>query len=239
MKAMSDKDLDQLFKQRFDAFETEPAATVWNGIAHQLDGKKAKKKGYPVFWMAAASIVIVISAGLWFYRPVEVIKLQGKADTEMAVNKPEEALLKPRDNVSSAVIEKVNVLLPAKQELAQAKPIEIKKNQAPAHQENADKRDEQLIAKNNAIVSVKQDTKILSQHNVQPALVAKADDSDFRTPDQDTPPKRIRSIGGLLNFVIAQVDKREDKIIEFKDGDEGSEVSGINLGLVQFKSKNK
>jgi hypothetical protein len=49
--------------------------------------------------------------------------------------------------------------------------------------------------------------------------------------------KKIRSIGSLVNFVIAKVDKREDKLIEFKDSDEGSEVSGINLGLVKIKSK--
>ena len=27
--------------------------------------------------------------------------------------------------------------------------------------------------------------------------------------------------------------------LEFKDGDEGSEVSGINLGLIKLKSRNK
>ena len=49
--------------------------------------------------------------------------------------------------------------------------------------------------------------------------------------------RKIRSIGSLVNFVIAKVDKREDKLIEFKDSDEGSEVSGINLGLVKIKGK--
>jgi len=40
-----------------------------------------------------------------------------------------------------------------------------------------------------------------------------------------------------VNFVIAQVDKREDKLIEFTESDEGTEVSGINLGLLKIKSK--
>jgi hypothetical protein len=49
--------------------------------------------------------------------------------------------------------------------------------------------------------------------------------------------KRVKGIGGLVNFVIAQVDKREDKLIEFTESDEGTEISGINLGLLKIKSK--
>ena len=50
---------------------------------------------------------------------------------------------------------------------------------------------------------------------------------------------RIKGVGGLVNFVIAQVDKREDKIIEFREGEEGTELSGINLGPIKLKSRNK
>ena len=55
----------------------------------------------------------------------------------------------------------------------------------------------------------------------------------------DIPKQKIKSVGSLINFVISRVDKREDKIIEFKDGKEGSAVSVINLGLIKFKSRNK
>jgi hypothetical protein len=49
--------------------------------------------------------------------------------------------------------------------------------------------------------------------------------------------RKVKGVGGLVNFVIAQVDKREDKLIEFTESDEGTEVSGINLGLLKIKSK--
>jgi hypothetical protein len=74
----------------------------------------------------------------------------------------------------------------------------------------------------------------------QPDMMAKAEfteDEEYIEENELRGQKKIRSIGSLVNFVIAKVDKREDKLIEFKDSDEGSEVSGINLGLVKIKSK--
>jgi hypothetical protein len=42
-----------------------------------------------------------------------------------------------------------------------------------------------------------------------------------------------------LNVVIAAVDKRKDKVIEFSntDGDESS-ITGINLGIIKIKKEN-
>ncbi len=244
MKAMLDKDLDQLFKKRFDTFETEPNSDVWNAIANQLDGKRAKKKAYPLFWMAAASIVIIISAGLWFYRPVEVIKLHGTADDQMAVVKPDETILKSANETSSNASEnpvsKENGLIPVKS-------VEIQKKRIVFYHQNAMNLDRKLIKRNSVIALVKQDTEVLAQtktdvnlsDKIKPMLLANIDNKDPKIETkQETPRKRIRSIGSLVNFVIAQVDKREDKIIEFKDDDDGSEVSGINLGIVKFKGKN-
>lgn len=49
--------------------------------------------------------------------------------------------------------------------------------------------------------------------------------------------KKIHSLGDLLNVVIAKVDKREDKLIEFtNNSDEDSfNVTGVNLGLLKAK----
>jgi hypothetical protein len=51
---------------------------------------------------------------------------------------------------------------------------------------------------------------------------------------------RIKSFGDLVNVVVAKVDKRKDKIIEFTDtdGDE-STITGINLGFVSIKKEDK
>ncbi|OYZ47613.1 MAG: hypothetical protein B7Y19_07640, partial [Sphingobacteriales bacterium 24-40-4] len=83
MHPISDKELDKLFEQRFGDLEIEPSAAVWEKITGAMDQKR-RKSAFPSFWMAAASIVVLISAGLLYFRPQEVIKLQGS--TEMAQN---------------------------------------------------------------------------------------------------------------------------------------------------------
>ena len=39
---MRDKEFDQLFTAKLDEFEMEPSPAVWQNIAAELDGKKAK-----------------------------------------------------------------------------------------------------------------------------------------------------------------------------------------------------
>jgi hypothetical protein len=47
-------------------------------------------------------------------------------------------------------------------------------------------------------------------------------------------------VGDLVNFVIAKVDKREEKIIKVSKTDEGdNEITGINLGLFKFSKSEK
>ena len=72
---MLDKDFDQIFKSSFEDFEVQPAANSWDKITDKLD-KKPKKKSFGVFWMAAASVVVVLGIGIGlFTKPTEVIKV--------------------------------------------------------------------------------------------------------------------------------------------------------------------
>ena len=81
----------------------------------------------------------------------------------------------------------------------------------------------------------------LSQPDLSRAdLIASNNNQDRNSADEfnsNTKNRKVRGVGGLVNFVISQVDKREDKLIEFTESDEGTEVSGINLGLLKIKSK--
>jgi hypothetical protein len=51
--------------------------------------------------------------------------------------------------------------------------------------------------------------------------------------------KRASGLGGLINTIVAAVDKREDKLIEFTDAnnDEGSRVTALNLGIFKIKKQ--
>lgn len=260
MHPISDKELDKLFQQRFEDAEVEPSGSVWDKIADKVDREKTVKRSFSVFWMAAASVIIVTGAGLWFYKPVEVIKLQGKAQDQMAVNRADDVKLPETTETGRAV----DSNQPKIAEFALTKSVGIKsenfrlKAEMPSTEWNTEIVSKQL--ENNAAstntgkkvnaqiaLQTKQEAKIPARYTgdqskldvTQPDMIAKAEIPDDNTEFEKevSTPKKIRSIGSLVNFVIAKVDKRDDKIIEFKDGEEGSSLSGINLGLVKFKSR--
>ena len=260
MHPISDKELDKLFQQRFGDLEIEPSAAVWEKITGTMDQKR-RKSAFPSFWMAAASIVVLISAGLLYFRPQEVIRLQGS--TEMAQNM-EDNSSRPQLNEAPVSIEQplngaqkeesdlpdyglVNTseAKPGEYSLVQKTPVAEPEIKVPAPEPVVIAAEP--VKKVNA-VQPKKAVKVPNRYSgdqstldvTQPDMLAIADFSeDEVNPDESEVrgQRKIRSIGSLVNFVIAKVDKREDKLIEFKDSDEGSEVSGINLGLVKIKGK--
>lgn len=255
MHPISDKELDKLFQQRFGDLEIEPSEAVWGKITGKMDRQKTGKRYFSRIWMAAASLIVVISAGLWFYRPVEVIKLQGhtemaqvKADipplpeTNEPLNEPEKDAAKRTEFTlaNSAGIGS------GEYKLSEESPViePISKSKV----ENEVNIIASIPVKKSNTPQPKQVVKIPARYSgdqskldvTQPDMMAKAELPPVEigsAEPQKTEHKKIRSIGSLVNFVIARVDKRDDKIIEFKEGAEGSEVSGINLGLVKFKSR--
>jgi len=262
MHPISDKELDKLFQQRFGDLEIEPSTSVWEKITGTMDQKHRRKTVFPSFWMAAASIIVLISVGLLYFRPQEVIKLQGSS--EMAQN-IEDNSSRPELNESAATIEvPLNTTQTVKTELPDfslenatgISPAEYRliENTSPAESQikTAPAVESAIIAsepvKKINPVQPKKSVKVPNRYSgdqseldvTQPDMMAKAEFSTDEFNSDETEfrgQRKIRSIGSLVNFVIAKVDKREDKLIEFKDIGEGSEVSGINLGLVKIKSR--
>ena len=251
MQPMQDKDFDQLLKQRFDAFEAEPSTGLWNSISAELDKKNHKKRKIRTpFWMAAASVLILASAVFWLNKPVEVIKLHPKSQGQVALKIAKEPAAETAAEENS-VPEAVSALAEVKTgRSSQPKTFIARKKQNVTSGET-EKRSPQRVhiaedQVNRATLALQEDKAPVNSPKTDisragnPAVIAQ-NDEDVPEEETYTEPARprIKSIGGLVNFVVAQVDKRENKIIEFKDGEEGSEVSGINLGPLKFKSRNK
>ena len=74
MQHMPDKEFDQLFRDKFNDAEIAPSANLWANIEQQLEPKR--KRTFPMYWMAAASIVVAITAMLVFQK-TEKIQLRG------------------------------------------------------------------------------------------------------------------------------------------------------------------
>lgn len=77
---MQDNELDQLFRHKLNGAEAEPSSRVWKGISAEL-GHEPKKSWAPVLRIAA-SVVVVLTAGIWF------MLHQPEAKQQVAQNKP-------------------------------------------------------------------------------------------------------------------------------------------------------
>lgn len=240
---MSDKEVEKLFKQRFDQFESEPSADIWNKIESKIE-RKDSKKPYAIFWKSAASIAVILGVGLLFYKDKPTLKLKAKQEKQVHI-------LKPKVNTTSLNKTSEEIFIPKTVNKAVSntpKPEKLVKIQKPI----------------GASVSVKEavlNTKALSldtqeSKNALPAFeVAKEKviDDEFKTntllaqnsetvedlSENKAPKKKVKGIGGLVNFLVSKVDPRTEKLIEFKEGNEGPEISGMNLGIIKLNIKNK
>ncbi|MFZ4100509.1 MAG: hypothetical protein ACOYKR_01030 [Sphingobacterium thalpophilum] len=262
MHPISDKELDKLFQQRFGVLEIEPSAAVWNKITTSLDEKRGRGAIFPSLWMAAAGIVVVFSAGLLYFSPQEVIKLHGHSEITQNLEKTSTpakqkeliaGIAEPQNsdqmipvNSTDFSFESTSGIISSEYPLIQSSSVAEPEIKLPAEAEPL--LISSAVVKKVNPVQPKKVVKVPSRYSgdqseldvTQPDMMAKAEfteDEEYIEENELRGQKKIRSIGSLVNFVIAKVDKREDKLIEFKDSDEGSEVSGINLGLVKIKSK--
>jgi len=239
---MSDKEFDKQFRNKFEDFELEPSSSIWGKIDSEL--KVSEKKPFPWFTIAAASMAAIITVGIWFGPHKQPMKLYGKAKVKEPAIK--ETIIPEVSSVDEDV-KKVDLTLV--QPLA-FKPVKtrIKVKQADAEiakdvvaeekrsQEEASLKEPELnnslVAANSEVITVEP----LSRRRTQTENLALQIVQEDTTAEKSK--HRIKSVGDLVNFVVSKVDKRKNKIIEFSKDDEGEEISGLNLGLLQYKTRN-
>ena len=238
MKPISDKEFDKFFQEKLSAYKEMPSKAVWSGISKQLSNKK--KRSFPVIWMAAASLTAVIGAGVWFSAQKEPMYLHGNVspvvvtqdkNTEQSV----EVVKRINQKINSAVSRPkvINHTSIAVNNVAVIKQ-ETSLTTIPVREKVATKQ--QPIKVINAAIPepvAEEETKVI----LPDEALALAERTEEDIENVDLKPKRIKSVGSLVNFVVAKVDKRKKKIIEFEDSDEGTKVSGLNLVLFKFQSK--
>jgi hypothetical protein len=257
---MQDKEMDQLFRAKLDNYEIEPSANVWANISSELNQTSTRKSYVPLLRIAA-SIVILVSAGLFFLPKKQAVTNPPK-NNKLAMN----PVVKPATTVQPSVNQQtVNQVAPVqpvtnvqpKQQIAavshhatvqQSTTIITKPEVAVVPQVTPVNNNQQLIA------AVDNNKNTVTNHEVPEGpikLIPAEDTHDFITKsanailasnptDAGSEAKPVQKhkahgLGGLLNKVIAAVDKRDDKIIEFTDTDEGDSITGINLGIIKVK----
>jgi hypothetical protein len=244
MEHMRDKEFDKLFQQRFEGFEVEPVQASWSNVSQILNNNQEEKNSYQSYYAVAATIAVIISVGTWFSNSGEKVRLYGKAKVTEPVEE-HRAIVPQATYEPYARVEETGRIEKKKQAGRISPPgkesvnsVSVKGFQDGADFQELKPEEVTMLAKEQKN-QVKVEEKALASTPDTAWQAWPFEDNDWEKEQQALAGavKNRKTVGDLINFVISRVDKRKDKIIEFTDTDEGSIVSGINLGLVRFKSK--
>jgi len=257
---MQDKDLDQLFRSKLDGLEAEPSAKVWPGIAAELEPAKSKRSLIP-FLSVAASVLILVAAGVLFI-PQKASINKGGVKTRIVKAVRPSAIVPAVKTTSPQVVSTVDrlVKVAAVQHIASNLGKTAGNRQTFQHADTAVNKvivDKGAGEPSIAVVSPKSSGTIkavvpddntplsVKLHDDQPATLGASQGiatTALPVMKKDSVPvntrRRVHNLGDLVNLVVAKVDKRRDKVIEFTDNDDGgSNITGINLGLIKIKKR--
>jgi hypothetical protein len=246
MHSVSDEKFDELFKDKLYSLELEPTDAVWSGINEQLNNAP-KERSFPILRLAAASLAAMVGLGMWLAAHNEPMKLRADATAsvvvkdvppapaEVTVRQPE---ARDVESTGAAAKQMSPVKLSKYRDGGSSEVIKASSTTLSADTNNAG--DAPAIAASPASEPVKTQVTWNSRTSSQEPVLALAEPATEveEQTELQSKSKKIKSVGGLVNFVVSKVDKRKDKLIEFEDSEEGTMVSGVNLGLLKFKAKN-
>lgn len=258
---MQDKEFDDLFRSKLENFETEPSAQVWQNVDAELDGKK-KKSMFPMLGIAA-SVLILLTAGILFIPKKGAVKHNRPDSNSVAVNEVKPSVVKPdtitpvtekKQEQVTAVQIAVKHIDKTNQPKIKTNPVEPKEQINPVvAKAGIVKPDEQPVL---AVAGTKKTDEVIKPIAIElePAstVVKLTDDNSAinmqsqpvlaltPTPAAKAVKKRgIRNFGDIVNLVVAKVDKRKDKLIQFSDTDDDeSVISAVHLGVLKIKKDN-
>jgi len=255
---MQDKEFDSLFRSKLENFEAAPTSQVWDGIVEGLHGKRRYAVLLP--WLSiAAGVLVLVAAGILFIPQKTTVKptvSDGIAKTPVApqVVKPSPAIPQHQGITQTPVVAPAPV-----NRLAQVRPVKTNTETAvtkiapetvPANVNAAQPHEQQIIAAVQPKEVISPEAPVLQTQiapqtvdmpvaaTIKPVIAAAMPNIvDKQSIAAARPKHKAHGIGGFLNTVIAAVDKRKDKIIEFteSDDDDGSNVTAVNLGILKFK----
>lgn len=243
MQHMPDKEFDQLFRDKFEDAEIEPSANLWAKIEEQLEPKK--KSVLPIYWMAAASVAVAITALLVFQK---TDKIQLRADDKFVSNvEAVEKVVLPAvaedTKLETTTVSTVNepksfVAKVAVKEVVEDKSINMQLAMQPTQDiERLPIKQQEVMPL--SIVPIKET--IVEN----PIVIAQVTPKDIETnviseTDNLSERKGIRNVGDLINFVVDKVDKRDKKFVKFNtDDDDNSSIVALNIGFLKLNKKNK
>ncbi|WP_406823859.1 hypothetical protein [Pedobacter sp. KACC 23697] len=250
MQPIRDKDFDQLFKDAFADAEVTPSRDLWSNIESEITPKK--KRIIPVYWLSAAAVLLIATIGIWLYQQQNNTGEDKKlANNTIQKIKPE--VKEPTaDDTAATVVENVEPVLRIRPKAVsviagtkvkkEVKPITLKEKRNNTTAPEMLKQ-ETIVAK---VEEPKKDlrTKIEEailqpKEEVVTAVVATPVKTDEPVNDNEQSNRGIRNVGDVVNLIVNKMDKRKDKLIQFRTDDDDSSLSSINIGPFKFGKKKK
>lgn len=242
MQHIPDKEFDKLVKDKFKELEIEPSANLWANIENELVPKR--KRIIPIFWMVAASLLILIGTML-LYQKTEKIQLHGAEqqvnnktivdklnanDVEVEVSNIETKVSNFIQSSTAKIIvnevedgELKNTQL-AMQPIIETERLPIKQQEV---MQLAIASIKEIVVENPIVIA-----QVINSPDVESYAISESDNISER--------KGIRNVGDLVNFVVDKVDKRDKKLLKFNtDDDDNSSLVALNIGFLKFNKKNK
>lgn len=244
MKAMSDEELDEIFRRKLESYEDTPSAKTWANISNELRVSDQGRGRTNRIWMAAASLILLISMGLLLIPKKPPVRLQAtqvwEPEAEQRNEQPKVIAVRPRESKSVVFLQRL-----ASIRIESDKHADDYKARGKAISENIThlsriQQTELQTTSPTAVVKQEDTPQMLVDERVKVQMPVSEPVLALAEPEHEDAAVnkgKIKSLGDIVNFVVRQVDPRKEKIIEFTNHDEGSSVSSINLGLLKISAK--
>jgi len=228
-----EKTFDKVFKDKLGEVSVAPSPQLWENISAGLEQKQQKKRViYP--WLGLAASVLLVSLGAWWFFPMNQAQVNTVKVQQMPTRSTEPELIAqenlPKNEVAHIakplIIEKVAQL---QQDLT-VSPVSVNTVE-PQPSATVLQQEQQQVAVLNQVASIEPATAVLS--GSQETALTGAQPSTTKPAK-----KRIRSLSDLVNFVVAKVDNREEKVLETSSDGAILSLTALNVGPLKFKKNN-
>jgi len=234
MNNTMEKTFDKVFKDKLGEVSVAPSPQVWENISASLEPKHQKKRVVSP-WLGLAASVLLVSLGAWWFFPmnqaqvgaVKVVNVQAMPTrtTEVQLTAQENLPKKELAHISKPLV--VNKVAQLQQDLALP----------PSSVNTVDPKPSATI-----IQPEQQQLAVLNESPSQPVTIPQTPQETALNSAQPSAKKhakkRIRSLSDLVNFVVAKVDNREEKVLETSSDGAILSLTSLNVGPLKFKKNN-
>jgi hypothetical protein len=227
---------DTQIRDKFENFEVKVPSHLWDNISQALDDAEQPKvrslpprSAHARLWWAAASLLFCASLGWWMISDEQpTVYLQAKKIETMShepSNTTTETTLPTILSEESPLITEPHLRFATNKDVERLNdPSDL------VHSE------EDSWEKPKSLTTVQHFASVSSAEAQTPraavSLESKAISNIALTWEPRVESRALR-VSDMLNFMVAQVDKRDEKWIVFSDDDEGSLLIDFNLGLAR------